>query len=145
MQYTETHLLTDEQFLRLTGVKRPVFEKMLAVLTTSHAEKKSRGGRPNKLGVEEILMMSLEYLREYRTYFHIGVSYGISESYAYKLIRWVEDTLIKSGEFSLPGKKALLKSDMEYDVVLIDASETPVERPKRGKNSGIQVRKSVIR
>ncbi len=145
MQYTEAQFLTDKQFLRLTGVKRPVFAKMLSILTTSHAEKKSRGGRPNKLSIEEILMMSLEYLREYRTYFHIGLNYGISESYAYKLIRWVEDTLIKSGEFSLPGKKALLKGDMEYDIVLVDASETPIERPKRGKNSGIQVRKSVIR
>lgn len=143
MNYTEAHVLPDAQFRRLTGVKRPVFEKMLSVLMTAHAEKKSRGGRPNKLSVGETLMMTLEYLREYRTYFHIGVSYGISESYAYKLIRWAEDTLIKSGEFSLPGKKALLKSDMEYDIVLIDASETPVERPKRGKNSGIQVRKSV--
>jgi hypothetical protein len=118
---------------------------MLSVLQIAHQQKKIRGGRPNKLKVEDTLMMTLEYLREYRTYFHIGGSYGISESYAYKLIRWVEDTLIKSGEFSLSGKKALLKSDIEYEIVLIDATETPVERPKRGKNSGIQGRKSVTR
>ncbi|GMO48855.1 MAG: hypothetical protein Pg6C_11550 [Treponemataceae bacterium] len=46
-----------------------------------------------------------EYLREYRAYFHIGGNCGISESYAYKLIRRAEDALIKSGEFSLPGKR----------------------------------------
>ena len=39
--------------------------------------------------------------------------------------------LIKSGEFSLPGKKELFKSDMEYEVILIDATESPVERPKK--------------
>jgi hypothetical protein len=31
----------------------------------------------------------------------------------------------------LPGKKALLKRDVEYEVILIDASESPVERPKK--------------
>ncbi|KJV52299.1 DDE superendonuclease family protein [Orientia tsutsugamushi str. Gilliam] len=34
--------------------------------------------------------MALEYLREYRTYFHIGQNYGISESSAYKAVKWVE-------------------------------------------------------
>jgi len=145
MRYEETKSLTKEQFRRLTGVKRVVFEKMLSVLHPAHVAKKARGGRPNKLSVEDTLMMALEYLREYRTYFHIGGSYGISESYSYKLIRWVEDTLIKSGEFSLPGKKELLKSDMEYEIVLVDATETPVERPKRGSENGIPGRKSGTR
>jgi hypothetical protein len=75
--------------------------------------------------------MALEYIREYRTYFHIATNYGISESVAYKIIRWIEDTLIKHPDFALPGRKALLKSDMEYEVVLVDASETPIERPKK--------------
>jgi hypothetical protein len=39
--------------------------------------------------------------------------------------------LIKDPDFALPGRKALLKSDMEYEVVLIDATETQVERPKK--------------
>ena len=97
------------------------------------------------MGIEDMLMMTLEYLREYRMYFHIGNNFGISESYTWKLIRWVEDTLIKSGEFSLPGKKELLKSEAEYEIILIDATETPVERPKRGRNFGIQERKSDTR
>ena len=56
---------------------------------------------------------------------------GLSESACYRACKWVEDTLIKNGQFSLPGKKELLKSDMEYEVILIDASETPIERPKK--------------
>lgn len=55
--------------------------------------------------------MTLEYLREYRTYFYISNNYGISESNCYKKNRFVEDVLIKRGEFSLPGRKALLKSN----------------------------------
>ncbi len=37
--------------------------------------------------------MALEYLREYRTYFHISKSYGACESTAYKTVRWVEGSL----------------------------------------------------
>jgi hypothetical protein len=85
--------------------------------------------------------MVLEYIREYRTYFHISQSYGVSESSAYKTVKWVEDTLIKHPDFSLPGRKALLKSDVEYEVVLIDATESPIERPKKDKSNSIQVRR----
>lgn len=80
--------------------------------------------------------MALQYLREYRTYFHLGKSYNLSESTYYRSCRWIEDTLIKSSRFSLPGKKALLKSDVEFEVVLIDAVESPIERPK--KKSSLQ-------
>jgi hypothetical protein len=57
--------------------------------------------------------MTLEYLREYRTYFHIAQSWGIYESTAYRIIRRVEDTLMRSGKFRLPGKKKLLESELE--------------------------------
>ncbi|SPR08887.1 IS5 family transposase ISOt6 [Orientia tsutsugamushi] len=77
--------------------------------------------------------MVLEYLREYRTYFHICQNYGISESSAYKAVKWVEDTLVKHLNFALTGLKAIMKSDMNYEVVLIDATETPIERPKKTK------------
>lgn len=50
----------------------------------------------------------------------------------------MEDTLIKDKRFHLPGRKALVGSDIEYAVVLIDASETAVERPK--KDSGVTTR-----
>ena len=75
--------------------------------------------------------MALEYLREYRTYFHLGKSYNLSESACYRSCRWVEDSLIKSKKISLPGKKALLKTDTKFEIILVDASETPIERPKK--------------
>ena len=85
------------------------------------------------LSIEDLLLATLEYLREYRTYAHIAASYGIAESNIYRGIKWVEDMLIRDGTFSLPGRKAPLKSDMEYEVVLIDATESPIERPKKAK------------
>lgn len=134
MDWEVVKILTEEEFRRLTGVKRQTFEQMLQILRASRKEKLAKGGPAPKVKIEQILLMTLEYLREYRTYFHISKNYGVSESYAYKLIRWAEDTLIKSKVFTLPGRKALTKSDVEYEVILIDATETPIERPKKNKN-----------
>lgn len=130
-KYRQVRQLSEEDFRRLIGVKRTTFVVMVKVLKDEEKKKKRLGGKPPKLAMEDRLLMSLEYLREYRTYFHLGQSYGLSESACWKICRWVEDVLIKSREFSLPGRKALSKSDVEYEVILIDASESPIERPKK--------------
>lgn len=134
MKYAQIKSLEDEKFRRLTGVKRATFDKMITVLQEAEIKKKARGGRKSKLSIDDRLLMALEYIREYRTYFHVSQSYGVSESTAYDIIKWIEDTLIKHPDFALPGRKALLKSDMEYAVVLIDATETQIERPKKKKS-----------
>jgi hypothetical protein len=144
MKYKTLKGLCDEEFRRLTGVKRTTFEKMVSILKEAEKKKKAFGGKPNNLVMEDRLLMALEYIREYRTYFHAATSYGISESACYRNIRWIEDTLIKHPDFALPGRKALLKSDMKYEVVLIEATESPVERPKKNKNTIIQGRKKGI-
>ena len=106
---------------------------MVDILRQAERDKKSKGGGKNKLIIEDQLPMTLEYLRAYRTYFHIGQSYGISEGWAYKGIKWVEDTLIQHPDFALTGRKVLLKSDMDYEIVLVDATESPIKRPKKSK------------
>jgi hypothetical protein len=131
-------------FRRLTGVYPGTFNKMVEILRSAQVKKKARGGRPNKLSVEDMLLMALEYWREYRTFYHISVSYGLSESNTYYAIRWVEDVLIKDGTFSLPGKKALLDENAEYEMILPDVTETPAERPKRGRKITIPERKNDI-
>jgi len=131
MKYDQIKEFANEQFRRLTGVKRNTFNKMTEILREADEKKKKRGGRKSKLSIEDRLLMALEYLREYRTYFHVATSYGLSESVAYKMIRWIENTLIKHPTFALPGRKTLLNSDMEYEILLVDASESPIERPKK--------------
>jgi len=145
MKHIEILHLDEEKFRRLTGIKKTTFKKMLEILEVAHKNKKATGGRPNSLDVPDMLLMALEYLREYRTYFHIATSYGVSESSAYKTIRWVEDTLINDGTFSLPGKKELLKNENDIEVILIDVTETPIQRPKKDKSIGILGKRSVIR
>ena len=144
-RYDELKDLKDELFRRLTGVKHGTFNRMVEILQGAYDKKMSRGGRRPKLALPDKLLLALEYIREYRTYFHIAKSYGISESAAYKTSRWVEDTLVKHPDFALPGKKALQKSDMQYEVILIDATETPIERPKKNKSISTQAKRSDIR
>jgi hypothetical protein len=130
-KYEELKQLPPQQFRRLTGVKQETFSEMVDILVAVQNGRYRKAGRKGVLSIEDKLLMALEYLREYRTYFHLGRSYGLSESACYRACRWVEDALIRSGKFSLPGKKALLKSDVEYELILVDASETPIERPKK--------------
>ena len=141
MKYENIQDYSDEQFRRITGVKRTTFEKMLTILHPAKQELTSKGGPKPKLCLEDMLLATLEYIREYRTYAHVAASYGICESSIYRIIKWVENTLIKDGTFSLPGRKALLKSDMEYEVVLIDATESPIERPKKSKDTTTAVKR----
>ena len=130
-KYEKIKDLPQDKFRRLTGVKPNTFHEMLEVLKKAEKIKKARGGKPSKLCLADKLLMSLEYLREYRTYFHLGKSYGLSESACFRTCRWIENALIKSKNFSLPGRKALLKSDVDFEVILLDASESPIERPKK--------------
>ena len=130
-RYNHIKTLGDEEFRRLTGVKSTTFEQMILLLLAAEKEQKIKSGKPSKLCMEDRLLLTLEYLREYRTYFHIAGSYGIHETTAIRISRWVEEVLVKSKEFALPGRKALLKSDMEYEVILVDAAESPCERPKK--------------
>lgn len=130
-KYEEIKQYSEAQFRRLTGVKKATFIMMVSILREAENNRYRRAGRKSSLTMEDRLLMGLEYLREYRTYFHLGSSYGLSESACYRSCKWVEDVLIKSGQFALPGRKALLKSEVDYEVVLVDATESPIQRPKK--------------
>jgi len=139
MNYETIKHLNNSDFKRLTGVQRETFIQMLAVI-----EKGLRDfGRPPKLSRADQLLMTLMYWREYRTEFHIAQSYGVSESTVCRTIRKVEDALVRSKKFRLPGKKALQASDMVFEVMLVDVSEQPVERPKKAKNGITAAKRSV--
>lgn len=74
MKFEMVKELEDEKFRRLAGMKRTTFNKMVLILEQSSKDKKINGGRKNKLSIEDMLLMTLEYIREYRTYFHISQS-----------------------------------------------------------------------
>jgi hypothetical protein len=140
MRYETIQHLKETDFKRFTGVQRTTFDLMLKVV-----EKGLRDfGRPTKLSRADQLLLTLMYWREYRTEFHIAQSYGISESTVCRTIRKVESVLVRSSKFRLPGKKVLQASDTVFEVVLVDVSEQPIERPKKVKNGITAVKRSVI-
>jgi len=131
MKYKTIQFYKDSVFRRITGVQRQTFDIMVSILKEAYLAKHMRRGRKPKLCIEDMLLACLEYLREYRTFAHTAASYGVHESTIYRIVRWVEDVLIKDGVLALPGRKSLLKDASDYAFLLIDATESPIERPKK--------------
>ena len=118
---------------------------MLEVLHTAHEKLYKNGGKPNtKLHVENKLLLALQYWREYRTMEHLAYEYDTVKSYVHQSIEWVENTLIHSGLFCLPGKKALMTEVQKPKAITVDVTESPIERPKKIRRSTIPARRSVI-
>ncbi|HGL3049718.1 TPA: IS5 family transposase [Streptococcus pneumoniae] len=118
--------LTDARFKRLVGVQRTTFEEILAVLKTAYQLKHAKGGRKPKLSLEDLLMATLQYVREYRTYEQIAADFGIHESNFIRRSQWVEVTLVQSG---VTISRTPLSS--EDTVMIIDATEVKINRPKK--------------
>ena len=128
MTYEQLKDLKLEQFKRLCGVHFATFERMVEVLRPDLERTGKRGGQP-KLSVEDQLLITLESWREYRIYFHIGKSWGIHESTVCGIVKKVEELLIRSGAFRLPGKKQLHQPANEWKILVVDVTETAIERP----------------
>ena len=144
MTYEQVQHLKPEAFKRLCGVRPETFAEMVNVLEAK-ARKKRKPGRPSKLSIANQLLMTLQYWREYRTYFHMAQWWGVDESTAHRIIRSVEDSLIQSGRFALPGKKKLHAADQALKVLVVDVTETPVERPKKNSDNFTPVRRNGTR
>ncbi|MBK8910896.1 MAG: transposase family protein [Chlorobi bacterium] len=131
MRYAEICDRSPEQFRRLTGVLPTTFEAMLKVIRAARRE----FGRPPKLVLADQLLLTLLYWREYRAQYHLAADFGISEPTCSRIIRRVEDELTQSKEFQLPQRPQPRGGDIEFAVIVIDATESPIERPKKSKGS----------
>jgi hypothetical protein len=140
MRYEEIKDVSDKDFKRLTGVRRETFVKMLTIVNQGLRD----FGRPAKLSRADQLLLTLMYWREYRTQFHIAQTYGISEATVCRTIRRIEDVLIQSGELRLPGKKQLHPNQAAIQVIVVDATEQPIERPKKSSVGTTAGRRSAI-
>ncbi len=143
-KYSQISELSKKDHKRLTGVTHDTFNEMVSVCEKSQKETRIKVGRTPKLTLSDRILMLLEYYREYRTFFHIGQSYALSESNAYRTVRKLENILIKSGKFSLPGKKTLLDRDNDIEEIVVDATESKIERPKKNNAGIIRVKRSNI-
>ncbi len=144
MLYEKLEKLSAADFKRYCGVERETFDKMCEIVCQKSAAQRLIAGRPPKLVIEDQVLLTLEYWREYRTMFHLGTSWGISESAVSRILRRVEDILSATEEFTLPGKR-FRDLPPEIEVVVVDVAESPIERPKKNKSATIRARKSGIR
>lgn len=142
-RYEKANKLKETDFKQIIGIKKETYEVMLEELRVAYAEKHKRRGRHAKLSLEDQLFLSLKYWRQYVTQKELAFEFEVGEATAHDVIVWVENTLVKSGKFSLPGKKALYE-DAEIEIVLVDVTESPVERPKKNSGNGIQEKRKNI-
>jgi len=130
-KYNNIKEYSKTRFKAVTGVTPETYRAMLEEIKAAYAKIHKEGGRPRKLTCEDMLLMTLEYYKEYRTQECIGASYGLHKTNVGEIIKWVENVLIASMMFSLPGKKKLVQPDTEIEVIVVDTTETPINRPKR--------------
>jgi hypothetical protein len=129
MLYQQLQDLNPIAFGRASGVKRETFLAMVKVFRPTLERHGKRGGQ-NRLSVEDQLLIALQYWRQYRTQFDIGLEFEVSEATVCRTIEKVE-TLVKSGRFRLPGKRQLQQAETSWEVVGIDVTEVSIERPKK--------------
>jgi hypothetical protein len=131
MRYEKVKNLKESDFKRLCGVKKETF--LLMSETISKVSGVEKRGRKSGLSVEDQVLLTLSYWREYRTMFHLGQDFGLHESNVSRVIQKVEDVLIKCGKFSLPSKRRLLEEN-ELNYTIVDVTEMTIERPKKNKS-----------
>ena len=145
MKYEHIKDVKEDRFRQVTGIKPSTFAEMVKVVRGAYLERhRKHGGRNRKLSIEDMVLATLEYYKEYRAYECIAASYGVAKQNMCLIIKWVEEVLSKSGLFKLPGKKKLTQSNVEFEVIVVDSTETPIERPKRGQRKHYSGKKNDI-
>jgi len=135
MKYEKIVELLDEKFKRYVGITKQTFQLMVQIVKDFEEKTKKKIGGPSKLSIENQVLLAMLYLREYRTQESLAITFGVSQQTAGRTIRKIEDILMKSGKFAL--------SKLEDEtVIIIDAMESPIERPKKNSENIIAGRKN---
>lgn len=122
-------------FNRLFGVSVPQFEAILSKVAPLWEQKVigsyKRPGRHYKLEVADMTLMILLYYRSYITHEFVSYLFGIDNSRVCRIIRKLEPLL--ATVMALPTRKSL--SQEEVESLVVDATEQPVERPRKGQKA----------
>ena len=113
MKYVNIKNYKNGLFHRITGVRRLTFDKMIEILEPEKAQLTAKGGPKPKISLEDMLLATLEYSQENRTYAHVAASYGVSESTMCRIIEWVSSTLKNEGTYVLPVRKIRINKDTQ--------------------------------
>ena len=134
-----------KKYKEIFGVEKHVFDRLLRLLEIADIyQRKSQAGRKSRLTVLDKQVITLMYWREYRTYRHIAFDYGVGKTQIGDAVLWVENTIIASGLCNLKSAGELRDNPNRIKIAIVDVTEQEIERPKKGRKTGIQVRKSDI-
>lgn len=149
MRWEQVQHFEPKKFRRLVGVSPEVFAQMREVAQASesasiHPVRGAKRGPKPKLVVEDQLLVLLMHYREYRTFAHVGASFGISEAQAWRIVTALEVRLLADERFHLERKQAI-RGDTRWQGVVIDVGECAVEKPKKSSVPATRARKSAMR
>jgi len=135
--------MSANKYKEIFGIEKHVFDRILRLLEIADTyQRKNNAGRKSQLSILDKLVIALQYWREYRTYRHIAFDYGVGKSVIGETVLWVENTIIASGLCNLKSARELRENISKIRIAVVDVTEQEIERPKRGRRTGIQVRKS---
>ena len=135
MKYNKVKKFKDSKFKRLIGIPRELFEILVEILRVALELKHKNGGRTPNLEVEDILLMTLTYYRDYPTFLSLGFQYDLDESNAYRWVKWAEKIIFQNihKEEEIEEDKLIDISVLgmsNHKLYLVDVTECSIERPK---------------
>jgi hypothetical protein len=113
MRYKKALQLTNSDFKRLYGVSKETYKIMIQEVAK---ERLGKRGSPSKLLIADQILLTLQYLREYRTFFHLATDWGVHESTAWRIVKRIEDILVNSEKFRLPSQRQWQQAQTEIEV-----------------------------
>jgi hypothetical protein len=135
--------MATSKYKEIFGIEKYIFDRILRLLEIADTfGRKNSAGRKAQLSVLDKLVITLQYWREYRTYRHIAFDYGVGKSTIGESIIWVENTIIASGLCNLKSSRELRDNPAKIKIAVVDVTEQEIERPKKGRKTGIPVRRS---
>ena len=146
VKYYKVRNLNDKDFKRVVGVKKDTFKDMVLVVNRHYRSKKAKGGTKRALSTYDEVLLMLEYYREYRTFKHLGIDYGVSESTAHYIVTKIEKILINEPQFHLEKLKHIEpeSDNNDIEITIVDVTESQCERPKKSKNITTQEKRRNI-
>jgi hypothetical protein len=143
IKYQKVNKLSNEDFKRVTGVSKDTFALMKEVVTKHYRIARAKGGAKKAHTPSDQILMMLEYYREYRTYKHMAIDYNTSESTVHYTVKKIEEILIKDDRFHLPSlKKTRSTDESSIDIIVVDVTESLIERPKKSKDNTTLVKRN---
>jgi len=120
-------------FRRLTGVDVTLFQEMCEKIRPLWEKRRDNfeyGGRPHSLyGLENHLLVLLLYYRCYVTYEFLSCLFDSHETTVMRSVKRIEKIAVQV--VHIEKNREMTKEDVEY--LIPDATEQPVQRPKKGQ------------